>query len=104
MRRFGTIQANGQQSPAQHTSLQEVLASGLGFRQKSVHTEYHCANEHKLGHSTHGLDKDLAACALFPGRVNRRNVGRGKLWKISEVSRPGSRTGKRLAPRSPAAR
>jgi hypothetical protein len=51
----------------------------LGPRQISVDTEYHCAKEHKLSHATHGLDKGLAACTLFPSRVNSRDVGRSKL-------------------------
>lgn len=51
----------------------------LGLRQKSVDAEYHRAKEHKLGHTPHGLDKGSAACTLFSGRVNSRDVGRGKL-------------------------
>jgi hypothetical protein len=37
----------------------------------------------------------LASGALFP-RLNRHDVGRGKLWRISQVNRPESRTGNRL--------
>ncbi len=65
----------------------------LGLCQKSVDTEYHCAKEHKLSHATHGLDKGLAACAPLPGRVNRCDIGNGKFWKMSGVSRRENRTG-----------
>ena len=61
-----------------------VPGTWLGFRQKSVHSEYDCPEEHKLGHAPHGLDEGLAACPPSPGRVNRCYVGRGKLWKMSD--------------------
>ena len=56
-----------------------VPGSWLGFRHKGAYTENRCAKKHKYGHDVHGLDEGIVACAPFSGRVNRRDVGKGKL-------------------------
>jgi hypothetical protein len=56
-----------------------VPGTWLGFRHKGVYTQYRCAKKHKHGHDVHGPDEGIVACAPFPGRVNRRDVGNSKL-------------------------
>lgn len=50
-----------------------------GFYGEAVDAEYHCAKENKLDHDIYDDGEGLAACALSP-RLNRYDVGRGKLW------------------------
>src|SRR6266702_3483691 len=59
--------------------------SRSGFCKERVDAKCYSAKEHQLGDGAHRLDEDSLACAFCAGRVDRRDVCGGDLYRGRHV-------------------